>query len=205
MLVTDRSRTRGRDLVDLVAAAARGGVGLVQIRERALSDDALRELVRRVRAAVPPATRVIVNTSVRVARTARTGVHLPARAPALGGVELAGELYGRSVHDEEELRRALLDRADYVVLGTIYPTPSKPGHPGSGPALVARICRQAAPLPVFAIGGVSVARVPALIHSGAHGVAVTGAILAANDPERVAEAIVLAIEVSRRADRDSRV
>jgi thiamine-phosphate pyrophosphorylase len=198
MLVTDRHRTRGRDLIDLVARAVRGGAGIVQIREPDLSDDRLRELVHRVREKVEASTTIVVNRSLRVARTARVGLHLPARAPALGDVDLGGAPYGRSVHDPDELRRALEDEADYVVAGTVFATASKPGQRPGGVDTLARICREARPTPVYAIGGITVSRVPPVIHAGAHGVAVCGALLGASDPGRIAEAICLALDVASR-------
>jgi thiamine-phosphate pyrophosphorylase len=193
MLVTDRRRTRGRELVTLVAQAAQGGVRLVQVRD----------LVGRIRLAVPPSTVILVNGSRRAARTLHAGLHLPAAASPIGEAEderAAYPLYGRSVHDDAEARRAVEDQADYIVLGTIYPTPSKPGHPGRGAGLVRRIRRLVEPVPVFAIGGVTVARIPELVHAGAHGVAVCGALLGANHPRRVAQAMRLALEVAERAD-----
>jgi thiamine-phosphate pyrophosphorylase len=196
MLVTDRRRVRGRDLVAVVGEAVRGGVRLVQVREKDLRDDELRELVQRIRAEIGDAATLLVNGSVRVARTLRTGLHLPAAAPPLRGIDLAGAPYGRSVHDDDELRAALAERVDYVVAGAIFASGVKPAR---GLALLERMCRQAAPLPVFAIGGVSVTRIPALVHAGAHGVAVCGAILADNDPRRVAEAMSLALAVARAA------
>jgi thiamine-phosphate pyrophosphorylase len=198
MLVTDRRRTRGRDLVDLVARAVRGGAGLVQIREPDLSDDRLRELVYRVRDKVGTTATIVVNGSLRVARTARVGLHLAARAPALGEVDLGGAPYGRSVHDADELRRALADEADYVVAGTVFATASKPGRRPAGLDPLARICREAGATPVYAIGGVTVGRVPSVIHAGAHGVAVCGALLGASDPGRVAEAMRLGLDVAAR-------
>ena len=60
MLVTDRHRSR-RDLVALAEQAARGGVGVVQIREKDLDDDAIRDLVTRIRARVPISTGITVN------------------------------------------------------------------------------------------------------------------------------------------------
>lgn len=198
MLVTDRTRTRGRELATLVAQAVRGGVRLVQVREKDLRDDELREVVQRIRAAAAGAqVTLLVNGSARVARTLHTGLHLPAAAPPLAGPGRVPLPYGRSVHDDGELRAALDDGVDYVVCGTIFPSASKPGRAAGGLALVERVCRQAAPRPVFAIGGVSVTRIPALLHAGAYGVAVCGAILSDNDPRRVAEALCLAIEVAR--------
>jgi thiamine-phosphate pyrophosphorylase len=203
MLVSDRRRTRGRDLVDLAGRAVRGGVGMVQLREPDLPDDEVRELVRRLREIVPASITIVVNRSLRVARTARVGLHLPARAAALGNVDLGGAPYGRSVHDDDELRVALDDGADYVVAGTVFATDSKPGRRPGGVAFVERMCRQAHPTPVYAIGGVTVSRVPALIHAGAHGIAVCGALLAANDPERVAQALTLALDVSAHNPTDA--
>ena len=66
-------------------------------------------------------------------------------------------------------------------------------------ALVESMVRQAHPTPIYAIGGVTVGRVPALIHAGVHGIAVCGAVLASNDPERVAQALGLALDVASRA------
>lgn len=195
MLVTDRRRTRGRDLVQLVDEAVRGGVGIVQVREKDMHDDELRDLVQRIRVAIGCEATVVVNGSRRVARTQQTGLHLAANAPPPGEIDLLGAPVGRSVHDDEELASACRQGVDYVVAGTIYRSAGKPNRAPGGLALLERICRQAHPLPVFAIGGVEVGRIPALLHAGAHGVAVCGAILSDNDPRRVAEAMTLAIEV----------
>jgi thiamine-phosphate pyrophosphorylase len=199
MLVTDRRRTRGRDLVQCVAQAVGGGVGLVQVREPDLADDELRELVRRIRDAVGRRATIVVNGSRRVARAARSGLHLSAASPVLRGADPGGRPYGRSVHDGAELRTALDDGADYLIVGTVFPTESKPGRPAGGLALVESMVRQAHPTPIYAIGGVTVGRVPALIHAGVHGIAVCGALLASNDPERVAQALGLALDVASRA------
>lgn len=168
---------------------------MVQVRERDLPDDALRDLVKRILERAPPDTRVVVNGRYRVARTARVGLHLPAGAlPPTKPRSLA--LYGRSAHDDEEARAALAEGVSYMILGTIYPTASKPGHPGSGVDLVREVSQAVQPTPVYAIGGIEIARVPEVIHAGAHGVAVCGAILSASDPRRVAEAFTLALHVT---------
>lgn len=206
MLVTDRRRTRGREMVPLIAEAVAGGVGIVQLREKDLPDDELRGLLSRIRERLPAPVPIVVNASSRVARTGGDGLHLPAAVDfprdRFDGERDDYTLFGRSVHDADETRRALLDRPSYLVLGTIYPTESKPAHPGSGIGLVERVCSLAAPVPVYAIGGVTVSRVPELLRAGAHGVAVCSAILAANDPRRVAEALSLALEVSARSGRE---
>jgi thiamine-phosphate pyrophosphorylase len=206
MLVTDRRRTRGRDLISLVAEAVEGGVGMVQLREKDLPDDRVRELLHQLRGAVPPEVVLLVNSSSRVARTQRVGLHLPADRPfPLGAADGTRDDYpylGRSVHDLREARDAIAEDPSYLILGTVFPTASKPGHPGSGPELVRKVSQLVAPVPVYAIGGVSVSAIPPLIRAGAYGIAVCGALLQANDPRRVAEAMTLALGVACRAARN---
>ena len=190
-------------MVALIARAVEGGVGMVQLREKDLRDDELRGLLERLRRYVPADLPVVVNGSSRVARTMRVGLHLGAGIPLprdrTDGRREDYALFGRSAHDVAEAREALRDRPSYLILGTVFPTESKPGHPGCGTKLVQSISRLVAPVPVYAIGGVTVSAIPTVVRAGAHGVAVCGAILSANNPRRVAEAMALALEVSSRA------
>jgi thiamine-phosphate pyrophosphorylase len=185
MLVTDRLATRGRDLVDVVGAAVAGGVGLVQVRERDLPEAEVEVLLRRIleRLRGTPA-RLLVNGHVALAQAYGVGLHLPAAAPPPRPPRPL--LCGRAVHDEDEARRALAEGVSYVVAGPVFPTASKPGHPGAGLETLARLARMVGPAPVFAIGGLTPERVPLVRDAGAHGVAVLGAILGAPDPERAA-------------------
>lgn len=203
MLVTDRRRTRKRALPSLVAQAVAGGVGIVQLRERDLPDDELRGLLDRIRKELPREVPVVVHGSTRVARTMRAGLHLPARVPFPAGPADGSRadypLLGRSAHDLVEAADALRDDPSYLIVDAVFPTDSKPGRPGPHAGLVEGAARLVRPVPVYAIGGISVSTVPELIRAGAHGVAVCGAILSANDPRRVAEALALALEVSCRA------
>ena len=191
MLVTDRHETGGRDLVGVVAEAVRGGVELVQVREKDLPDDALVALLGRLRTALPPTVRLVVNGRPAVARAARVGLHLGAAEPTLP--ERPPGLYGRAAHDEAEAHRAQAEHVDYILLGTIFPTGSKPGLPGAGPGLVAHISRLVAPTPVLAIGGITVANAASMLAAGAHGVAVRSAILAAPDPRAAARAFAVTL------------
>lgn len=87
-----------------------------------------------------------------------------------------------------EARRALAEGASYVVVGPVFPTASKPGHPGAGLEALGRLARIVAPVPVLAIGGLTPNRVAPVLAAGAHGVAVRSAILGAPDPARTARA-----------------
>lgn len=202
MLVTDRRRTRGRDLVKVVAEAIRGGVRLVQVREPDLADDALRDLIQRMRAEVTENVRFVVNARHRVARTLHLGLHLAAGAEPCADRPRRLPLRGRSAHEESEALHALGEGVDYLILGTIFTTRSKPGRRPAGIALIERVRRLVHPLPIFAIGGITIGRIPTVLHAGAYGVAVCGAILEDNHPGRVAEAMNLALDVVERSLRE---
>ena len=191
MLVTDRRATGRRDLLEIVAAAVAGGVDAVQVREKDLTDSELTSLLRRVQQAVQARAAVLVNGRPGVAKALGAGLHLPGNAP--GPAEHDWPLWGRSVHSPDEAQRRAEEEPDYLLVGPIYPTGSKPGHPGGGLRLVEATARAVAPLPVLAIGGIDAFNAGAVVSAGAAGVAVRGAILEASDPERTARSIHAAI------------
>ncbi len=194
MLVTDRQETGGRDLVDVVEAAVGGGVGLVQVRERDLTDSEVEALLGRILDRLRgTAARVVVNGRPALARALGIGLHLPAAHPPALPRPL---LCGRAVHDEGEARRALSEDTSYVVVGPVFSTGSKPGHPGTGLDALARLAGIVAPVPVFAIGGLTPERVAPVLAARAHGVAVRSAILGAPDPARAARAFAEALAVT---------
>ena len=187
MLVTDRRTVGRRDLMRIVGAAVAGGVDAVQVREKDLPDDELTALAKRVQRAVQGRAAVLVNGRPGVAKSLVAGLHLPGDAPA--PAEHDWPLWGRSVHSPEEAVRRAEEAPDYLLVGPVYPTDSKPGHPGGGLSLVEATARAVAPLPVLAIGGIEATNAGAVIAAGAAGLAVRGAILEASDPERTARAI----------------
>jgi len=194
MLVTDRHRIPGRDLVDLVARSILGGVGFVQVREKDLTESSLLELLESIHQSVPRSTRIAINGRERLARKLGVGLHLPAwqSSPARKGLPLLG----RSVHSAREAEMAVEEGMDYIILGAIFPTVSKPGNPGRGLDFLREICTLVSPMPVYAIGGIQISRVPGVLRAGAHGLAVCGAILATSDPDRAARGFSLALEVA---------
>lgn len=190
MLVTDRHVTAGRDLVDVIEATCRAGLRFVQVRERDLPGDVLRELVLDVLDVVPAGTLVVVNGRAEVAQECGCGVHLPAAAPFPDPLPA---LWGRAVHDEKETRRSVSAGARYLVTGSIYTTPGRPDKPPAGPELVGRIAAVSRGVPVFAIGGIDATRVADVRAAGAHGVAVRRAILSAADPAAAVQELLAAL------------
>ena len=162
-------------LLQLVTMAARAGTDLIHVRERDLDARPLADLVRAcVRAVQGTPTRVVVNDRLDVALAAGAhGVHL--RGDSLPTAEVRrlcprGFLVGRSVRNAASAARASAE-VDYLVLGTIFPTPSKPGGDTViGTAELARAVL-AAPVPVIGIGGITEHRLPEVAATGAAGVA----------------------------------
>jgi thiamine-phosphate diphosphorylase len=192
-LVTDRARYGGDvHLLEAIGHAAVAGVELVQVREKDLEAGALYELVRRCVAAVAGTrTRILVNDRVDVALAAGAhGVHLPADSvPAVRLRALAprGFLIGRSVHAAYDATRAAADRAtDYLIAGTVFPSASKPAVEAAGVETLRSITR-AVPLPVLAIGGITVERMGSIRQAGAAGCAAIGlfADAARHGPQRL--------------------
>ncbi len=190
-LVTDRFQCGLENLPARVASALRGGVGAVQLREKDLPSRALRELAAALlaccrRHGVP----LLVNDRVDVAlAVGADGVHLPANSflPSEARRLLGpGKLIGVSTHHPAEVSAAHRAGADFAVFGPVFSTPSKQafGPPAGLNGL--RDAVKAAPIPVFAIGGIHAARVPEVLAAGAYGVAAISAILGAESPEQAA-------------------
>ena len=169
-----------------VAAALEAGVRLVQYRAKEADDgrrfaeaNALRQLCARHGALF------LVNDRVDLALAVDAdGVHLgqadlpPALARRLLGRE---RLIGRSTNRLEHLQQAVADGCDYVGVGPVHATPTKPGREPVGLAYVAAAAAQS-PIPCFAIGGIDSTNLAAVLAAGAPGVAVVRAITAAADP-----------------------
>jgi len=204
-LVTDRRVCR-RPLVQAIAAAVAGGVDWVQLREHDLGAAALLALAEEVRSAAREAARmrgghvtILVNRRLDVALAlGDAGVHLgsvavaPEDARRLLGPSLP---VGVSTHAPAEIAAAAAGGASYAFLAPIFAPRSKPAtRPALGLAALAEASR--AGIPVLAQGGCDAANAAALLAAGAAGLAVTGAILMAEDPRAAAAAIRLALDAA---------
>jgi thiamine-phosphate pyrophosphorylase len=185
MLITDRSRLRGRALEEVVSQAVDGGVNVVQLREKDLPSRELYDLAATVHAVLRGRALFLVNDRLDVALACGAdGVHLPeAGLPVAVVHKISGEacIVGRSVHSQEASVAAERDGADFVIVGNVFDTASKPGAPARGPEFVREVS-DAVRVPVIAVGGIDVSNVCDVIKAGADGVAVIGAIMDADDP-----------------------
>ena len=190
-VVTDRRRLvaghdgeRGarRRLAEVAREAVAAGVDLIQIRERDLETADLVELVEAiVGIARGSSTQVVVNDRLDVALACgAAGVHLrtdsiaPARARSIAAPVF---LIGRSVHRlDEAVEHA--SQVDYLIAGTVFPTSSKPSPDRLLGVIGLMEMAQAVAVPVLAIGGVTIERVPQIAATGAAGIAGIGLFIA---------------------------
>lgn len=195
IVVTDPDCGRGRDVVDVVRAALRGGAPAIQLR---MKDGAARDMAALARTLLaetrPAGALLFVNDRVDVAVAAGAdGVHvgqddLPAAAARR--ISPPGFLIGVSAETVELARRAQADGADYVGVGPVYATGSKAD---AGDAVgVAHIAEVAAAvrIPVVGIGGITAGNASQVLRAGAAGVAVIGAVMRADDPEAAIRALL---------------
>jgi thiamine-phosphate pyrophosphorylase len=183
----------------IAAAAARGGCDAVHIRMPGRTTAEVLSMVRAVQEAVGSAT-VIVNDRVDVAAvTGAGGVQLGessfsiSEARSLLPVET---LVGRSIHDVAGAREAAVAGASYLVAGHVFDTDSKSGVPGRGLDWLAEVVA-AVPLPVIALGGITIDRIPEVAATGAYGIALGRELLLASDPAATAAAAIRALELSQ--------
>lgn len=184
-----------------VRACLAGGVRLLQLRLKTSARgllDAARALTPLVEAA---GGLLLVNDRPDVARLAGAhGVHVgqddlpPAEARRIVG---PGALVGASAHDEQELARVAGD-VDYVGFGTLFASPTKPALGAQGLERLRRLAAACA-APIYGIGGVTLETAPSVIAAGAHGVAVSSAVLDAPDPEDAARRLVAAVDAAAAA------
>ena len=178
----------GRDPVALAAALLRGGARLVQLRWPGASTRDLLAAARAIRTLARAAGALfLVNDRPDVARAAEAdGVHLgqdDLPVAAARRVLGAGRLIGVSTHDPGQARAAEAAGADYLGVGPVYATATKPDALAPrGLALVSAV-RAAVRCPLVAIGGITPETAAAVRAAGADAVAMIGALVRAPDPE----------------------
>jgi thiamine biosynthesis protein ThiS len=214
LLVTDPSRAR-LPLLDLASEAVAGGVDAIYLRGSNAGIAPTPEQIYTLRERIGDHVTLLVNDA-ELAIATGAGLHLrerdaiPARGVSFQGATSRRDpsclgmtlgcgmapvadcsLVGRSVHSPEQAANST--GVDYLLAGHVYPSASKPGKPPLGldglRAIVA-----AAPCPVLAIGGITAERVAEVVHAGARGTAVIGAITEAGDPRAAAAALRVALD-----------
>ncbi len=184
-LVLDPQAAGGRDEVEVAQQAILGGVRLIQLRDKVRSSAELLPLARRLQQLCADSSVLfLVNDRVDLALAAGAdGVHLgPDDLPVREARKLLpwNKLIGCSVKTLAQALQAVEEGADYVSVGSIYPSPTKPQARVVGLDLL-RQMESELNLPIVAIGGIGLRNVAEVLQAGADAVAVVSAVLQAED------------------------
>lgn len=197
-LVTDSTYHTEESLLHTVEEACKGGVTLVQLREKNTGGRDYLEKACKIceitdRYQIP----LIIDDRVDVAMACgAAGVHVGASDLPVAEVRrLLGpdKIVGATAKTVEAAQKAYQDGADYLGVGAIYPTTTKVTTVLTKVSTLSAICK-AVPIPVVAIGGLNLGNMDILKGSGANGIAVVSAIMKAEDPKKAAEELRLAVK-----------
>ena len=192
-VIVDRASCEGRDLAWVARQAIRGGADVIQLRDKAASAQALITQARRLLEVTQPAKMpLLINDRVDVALAAGAdGVHLGQEdLPVAAARRLLGpgRIIGKSSHSLTQALEADQEELDYLALGPVYPTPTKPDYPPVGLKLIGEVSARVRH-PLVVIGGVDGTTLPEVVSAGAVCIAVVRAVCAAEDPEVAARTL----------------
>jgi thiamine-phosphate pyrophosphorylase len=185
-----------------LVSALRGGVDIVQLRMKDARDEQILAAGDRfARVCAEHEALLILNDRPDLVQAADAdGVHLGQDdVPVDRARELIGpeRLVGLSTHTPGQIDRAAPADVDYIGVGPVHATPTKPGRPAVGTELV-RYGAEHARVPFFAIGGIDAGNVASVLAAGASRIAVVRALTLSEDPEAGARELRLALEAAER-------
>lgn len=202
-LVTDRTQTLGRDLVEVVEECLAAGLPAVQVREKDLSAAELAGLCRRLREPTRARGALLVvndraDVALAVGADAVQRTHASLSVADLRAIAERRLRIGASVHSLDDALSAEAEGADWIVFGPIYDTASKRQYGAPQGLIKLRQVTGAVEIPVIAIGGITPERVAEVVAAGAHGVGAISAILAAASPATATERFLEALAADTR-------
>ena len=184
-LISDFSQHQATPITEQVEKALQGGVRVLQLREKNLSPKELLEQALEIKPVIEKyGAKLFINDRADIAQIAGAhGVHLTEASVPAGEIKdnFPNLIVGVSTHTKEGALLAEAEGADFITFSPVYETPSKI-HFGSpqGPKRLGEIVKLVH-LPVLALGGIKLNRVPEVLEQGAHGVAVISGIWDAKD------------------------
>ena len=194
-VITDHRLSKGRSITEVIAKAIAGGAGIIQLRDK---ESAAKKLIRDG-FALRELTRAkdvffIVNDRVDVAMAVDAdGVHLGQDDfPVNLARQIIGEdkIIGVSVDSVEEAIQAVKDNADYVSIGSIFPTQTKPDAGDAVGTKIITEIKKYINVPLVAIGGIAADNISEVAAAGADSAAVISAVIGADDVEVAARSLV---------------
>jgi thiamine-phosphate pyrophosphorylase len=200
-VITDRALARDRPLEEVVAAAIRGGATMIQLREKTWPAGRIVQIGRRLQEITRPAgVSLIINDRADVALAIDAdGVHVgPGDLSVADARRVMGpdRIVGASAGTLAEALAAEAGGADYVSVGSIFPTTSSPGVEAVGPETLTQF-KAALRVPIVAAGGITHANAAEAIHAGANGVAVISAVVGAGNVREAARRLADTVRAAR--------
>ena len=190
-LVTEENLSKGRTNAEIVKAAIKGGVKIVQLREKDWPKEKYwKEAIKLRKICRDHHVLFIVNDYPDVAKDiAADGLHLGQSDMSIAEArKIVGRMHiGKSTHSKEQAWAAQDEGADYISIGPIFPTRKKPNP------VTSRLIREVAPYlktPFVAIGGIKLSNIGEVLAAGAKTVAVISAIVEAEDVEETTRQFV---------------
>lgn len=192
----------GENLLAVVESALQGGLQILQYREKEAEDCDRIVLARQLKALCQQyGALFLINDRVDLALAVDAdGVHLGQQdLPIAVARDLLGShrIIGRSTTNPEEMAKALDEGADYIGVGPVYATPTKPDKPAAGLAYVS-YAKEHAPVPFYAIGGIDEDNMGEVITAGADRVAVVRAIMQAPNPAVATQSFLTQLQTRQR-------
>ena len=190
--IIDLSYVSPENAADILEKLIAGGIDMAQLRGKKHSIDELsllaEKLLRLTTAAEIP---FIANDYAQIAQRVNVqGIHVGQDDESIETVRAQVKrpiIVGKSTHSVEQATAAGREGADYIGLGPIFPTPTKPDYLPIGLSQIHEI-RKSVSLPIFCIGGIKLENLPQIIASGANRAVIVSGLLQANDVVRYASA-----------------
>ena len=202
-VVVGPDATNGRPILEVAAAALKGGAKVIQLRDKTTEKGALLETAKKMKSLCDQHHALfIVNDDADIAMLSDAhGLHLGQGDLPIASARAVlkpGQLIGRSNNTVDEAVQAQADGADYLAIGAVFATDTmgKSERKTVGVDVVKHLKEIVSP-PVVAIGGITAANIADVVRTGADSVCVVSAVTLAANPEAASKALVAAIESAK--------
>jgi thiamine-phosphate diphosphorylase len=202
-VITDRYINPKHDHISIAMSAIKGGASVIQLRDKNATTRQLLEWAFKLREMTSGTkTLLIINDRVDVALACcADGIHVGDEdMPVALARKLVGEnmLIGKSVDNVEQAVEAEMEGADYVSIGAIFPTSTKPDAAQAVGLDMLRAVKASVKIPVVAIGGINHENAQQVISAGADAIAVISAVVGSDEPVKAVEELVRIYEACKR-------
>ena len=181
--VTNRNKTCGRPIAEIVKYAIDGGVNIIQIREKDLNDDELFELSFKIKNIIQKQAVLIINSNLKIALSCDAdGLHLSENSDLPKTFDKNQMILSKSLHSSNINSIENIKSIDLLILGNIYQTSTHPNTKPKGIQIINEL-KNKTKIPYIGIGGINESNIKPIIKNGAHGIAIISAISESKNPK----------------------